>query len=62
MMAHYTFFRFTLPELPASVAEVVKRASEHCFWTSEFVWYKGVMHDCLSDIDLADGRTITRFG
>lgn len=62
MMANYTFFRFTPPDLPASVAEVVKRASEHCFWTPEFIWYNGVMHECPSDIELADGRAIVRFG
>jgi hypothetical protein len=60
-LMNYVFFRYTNPELPASVEEVVKLATEHCYWPPEYIWYKGVMHDCPDGSELADGRIIHRF-
>lgn len=61
MSMNYMFFRYTRPELPASVGDVVKLATEHCYWPPQFIWHKGVMHDCPPDAELADGRVIIRF-
>lgn len=60
-LMNYVFFRYTNPELPASVEEVVKLATEHCYWPPEYIWYKGVMSDCPDGSELADGRIIHRF-
>lgn len=61
MSMNFMFFRYTGADLPASVENVVKLATEHCYWPPEFIWYKGTFQECPPDAELADGRVIVRF-
>ncbi|MDP2431808.1 MAG: hypothetical protein Q8O33_07235 [Pseudomonadota bacterium] len=45
---NYLFFRYTGPDVPDSVEDVVTMVRECSFWPPEFIWHKGTFQECPS--------------